>query len=251
MTKAITIKKMCLGSGIPAICVPLTGKTQEALYAEVEAVKSAAPDLVEWRADAFAGLCEIGKTLETLETLAGILGEIPLLFTIRTVNEGGAAALSAETYAQINLAVAKNGKADLIDVEIFWEKEKKVSLIEELKEVGAVIIASSHDFQKTDAPEVLKARFMEMNQTGADILKMAVMPKSFQDVLNMLKVTREMVENETEKPVISMSMGKLGALSRICGENSGSALTFGTVGAASAPGQIPIETLRAMMQALH
>jgi 3-dehydroquinate dehydratase-1 len=65
-----------------------------------------------------------------------------------------------------------------------------------------------------------------------------------------MQVTSEMRE-ETEKPLISMSMGSLGSISRIAGENFGSAVTFATVGAASAPGQFPIRELRMMMDALH
>ena len=40
-----------------------------------------------------------------------------------------------------------------------------------------------------------------------------------------------------------MSMGKLGVISRICGEVFGSAVTFGTAGKASAPGQLPANQL--------
>ncbi|MBQ0000070.1 MAG: type I 3-dehydroquinate dehydratase, partial [Clostridiales bacterium] len=170
MTKAIQIKNMSLGSGFPKICVPLTGKTYDDLKEEAKAVLAAAPDLVEWRGDAYADLCDIEKTLETLDMITGILGDIPVLFTIRTTHEGGMADISIEEYGAINLAVAKAKKAPLVDVEIFWEKDAKIQLIKDLQSEGAVIIASSHDFQKTDAPEVLKARFMEMDKTGADVL---------------------------------------------------------------------------------
>ena len=64
-------------------------------------------------------------------------------------------------------------------------------------------------------------------------------------------MTKEITEEYTEKPVIAMSMGNLGSMSRIAGENFGSAVTFATVGKASAPGQFPVEELRMMMNALH
>jgi 3-dehydroquinate dehydratase-1 len=70
-------------------------------------------------------------------------------------------------------------------------------------------------------------------------------------VAALLLVTAQMTEERTEKPVITMSMGSVGALSRVCGEMSGSALTFGTVGAASAPGQIPVGKQKALMSSLH
>ena len=90
-----------------------------------------------------------------------------------------------------------------------------------------------------------------MDATGADILKMAVMPAEFDDVASLMQVTNEVVEEYTEKPVISMAMGNLGSISRIAGENFGSSVTFATIGAASAPGQFPIEELRMMMNVLH
>jgi 3-dehydroquinate dehydratase-1 len=136
-------------------------------------------------------------------------------------------------------------------VEVFGEEEKKCKLIRAIQKKGVRVIASSHDFQKTDPQEVLLARFDVMDKSGADVLKMAVMPKSFADVANLLSVTAQMTEERTEKPVITMSMGAVGALSRICGEMTGSALTFGTVGSASAPGQIPMDRLKSLMQALH
>ena len=113
------------------------------------------------------------------------------------------------------------------------------------------MVGSSHDFEKTDDEETLLKRFQEIHASGADIMKMAVMPEEFEDVAAIMRVTHEMTKKYTEKPVISMAMGSLGSISRISGENFGSSVTFGTVGAASAPGQFPIAELRLMMQSLH
>jgi 3-dehydroquinate dehydratase-1 len=251
MTKAIQIKTMTLGSGLPKICVPLTGTTRESLYEETKKIKEAGPDLVEWRADYYEDLTSLAELKETISGISGILEGIPLLFTIRTRAEGGLAGLSVEDYGKVNLAAAETGLVDLIDVEVFGEEEKKCELIRAVQSKGVRVIASSHDFQKTDPQDVLLERFDAMDKSGADILKMAVMPKSFADVAALLLVTAQMTEERTEKPVITMSMGSVGALSRVCGEMSGSALTFGTVGAASAPGQIPVDKLKALMRSLH
>ena len=69
--------------------------------------------------------------------------------------------------------------------------------------------------------------------------------------LELLAATAEMAERHPETPVITMSMGALGAVSRLCGEAFGSAMTFGAVGQVSAPGQIPVEELNAAMDILH
>ena len=241
MTKPIMIKTLCLGDGQPKICVPLTGGTAEELFQEAEKIKEAGADLAEWRADFYENLSDTDRLVNTMGGIAGILSGIPLLFTVRTEKEGGKAGISSEEYEGINLAAAGSGFADIVDVEIF-SCEQPEKLIRRLQEAGVKVIGSSHDFQKTDGREVLLERFKEMDGTGADILKMAVMPDEFDDVAAI---------KYTDKPVISMAMGGLGSISRIAGENFGSAVTFATVGAASAPGQFPIQELRTMMEVLH
>lgn len=250
MTKPVKVKDTLLGAGLPKICVPVTATRREDILNQTWAAKNAGADLVEWRADFFAFLENKDMAIETLCAAAGILGRIPLLFTIRTKAEGGNRDLLLEDYINFNLLAAKTKKADLIDVEFFGEEKEKKALIRSLQKEGAKVVASSHDFEKTDQEELLLKRFCDMEASGADLLKIAVMPKSFQDVAAIMEATKEM-KKRTEKPLISMSMGSMGSISRISGESFGSCLTFGTVGEASAPGQFPIEDLRVMIKAIH
>ena len=251
MTKPISIGNLTLGEGMPKICVPLTAVTEEKLKDEAKAAVLAGADLVEWRADFYENLYDNEKLEETLKEISLLLGEVPLLFTIRTKNEGGNLDIPVENYTERNLAAAKSGNVSLVDVEVFGKEEKKKELVSALQETGVRVIASSHDFEKTDDREMLLGRFQAMDATGADILKMAVMPQEFDDVAAIMQVTKTMADQYTEKPLISMAMGNVGSISRISGENFGSCITFGTVGAASAPGQFPIRELRMMMEALH
>ena len=250
MTKPIQIKNIILGQGMPKICVPLTAQTAEELFSQAEASVAAGADLVEWRADFFEELEQEVKTAETLELLSDIVGQVPLLFTIRTKKEGGNREISTDDYVNYNLLAARTGYADLVDVEAFDNEEEKKKLISEIRKLGVKVIASTHDFQKTGSRETLLSRFLEMDASGADILKMAVMPKDFEDVAAIMQATNEMTKL-TDRPLISMAMGDTGSMSRISGENFGSCVTFGTVGKASAPGQFPIKELRMMMEALH
>ena len=89
-----------------------------------------------------------------------------------------------------------------------------------------------------------------MDQMGADILKIAAMPQSRKDVLTLLSATEEM-DRRTTKPLITMSMGPAGMISRLCGEVFGSALTFGAVGKVSAPGQIDAKDLAHVLNLIH
>lgn len=251
MTKPVYIKGAAIGEGLPKICVPVMGENIEILCQETEAAKKAGADLVEWRADFFDKIFQPDAVKEVLDSLGNILGSIPLIFTVRTKEEGGNLEISVNDYIEILKQAADSKKADLIDVEFFKETEKMTALTEELHKKQSLVIASSHDFSKTDKKEVLKERFLQMNGSGADILKMAVMPKEFEDVAAIMQVTSEVSETCTDKPLISMAMGTLGSISRIAGENFGSSVTFGCLGKASAPGQFPIEELRIMMEALH
>ena len=90
-----------------------------------------------------------------------------------------------------------------------------------------------------------------MQECGADLLKLAAMPKNPGDVLTLLSATWEMKEKYAGQPLITMSMGGTGLVSRLAGEVFGSALTFGSAKKASAPGQLEVIALRQILQALH
>ena len=250
MTRSVSVKGLELGSGIPKICVPLISAEQGALYEEAETIKEAGTDFAEWRADYYKDLLSVDKTVDTLRKLTEILDGIPLIFTIRTMKEGGQASLAPADYIRMNEQAAHSHFADLIDVEIFGSEEEKKRLIRTIQSEGIPVIGSSHDFQKTDSCEELLSRFQKMERSGADILKLAVMPHTFEDVTALMNATHIM-SSYTDRPIISMSMSALGSLSRFSGELYGSALTFGTVTAASAPVQVPVRTLRTILNSIH
>ena len=88
-------------------------------------------------------------------------------------------------------------------------------------------------------------------QSGADVVKLAVMPQTMQDVLDRLEETSYFHENYPDHPLITMSMGPQGCISRVAGEFFGSCVTFGAGEQASAPGQLPMEQLQEVLRILH
>ena len=90
-----------------------------------------------------------------------------------------------------------------------------------------------------------------MQDLGADILKIAVMPTNKKDVLTLLAATEEMYSDYAERPIITMSMAGTGVISRLCGEVFGSSLTFGAAGKESAPGQMGVNDLSTVLALLH
>lgn len=248
--KTVAIKNVILGVGRPKICLPVVGRTIAEIKSQTESIMKNPVDIVEWRADLFENISDASATCEALLTIRQIIGDIPLLYTIRTAKEGGKISLSFENYAALVKNAASNPLIDAVDVEILSADEEAVTpLITVLRE-NAVVIASSHDFTQTPDREEITKRLQYMERCGADVCKMAVMPQSFEDVLTLLAATNE-AWKLSDRPIITMSMGRLGLISRLCGEISGSALTFGCVGHASAPGQIDAEELDSVLEILH
>ncbi|MCD8196991.1 MAG: type I 3-dehydroquinate dehydratase [Lachnospiraceae bacterium] len=236
---SLRIRNLVIGEGRPKICVPIVGRTEPEIFAQARALKASPADLVEWRVDWFEKLREPDAVTEMLEKLWKRLGGLQLLFTIRTKAEGGEADIPWQEYRELNLAAARSGFADLIDVEMFAQTIPLTEkLVEELKACGVAVVGSSHDFQKTPSVSAMVERMCVMQQSGVSISKLAVTPQSEADVVALLNATWEMKSRYADRPLITMSMGKLGLLSRLSGELFGSAVTFGCVGQASAPGQI-------------
>ena len=76
----------------------------------------------------------------------------------------------------------------------------------------------------------------KMQEMGGDVVKLAVMPETGEDVLRLMAASLDMRERYADRPFVTMSMGPMGAVTRISGGLTGSAITFGTAGEASAPG---------------
>lgn len=250
MTKPLKLRNLMIGEGIPKICVPVTGKNREIIKQQAEKIAEAAPDLVEWRVDYFEEVEDQTAVTEMLSTLRDILCEIPILFTFRTQKEGGERTIDTENYVKLNKSVAASGLADAVDVELYFDEKATDDLIRKIQNHGCIVVSSNHHFSRTPGKEELELIFGDMEKSGADIMKVAVMPRSTEDVLNLLFVTQEICA-KSERPVITMSMGGQGVISRMSGEVFGSSVTFAAVSEASAPGQMPIRELRTVLQILH
>ena len=227
--KTVQVRNVIIGEGRPKICVPIVGQTKEEILTEAGSFAEFPIDVVEWRADWYEDVFDTDKVLETAKELNTVLKDTPILFTFRTAKEGGEKAISNEAYQNLNLAVAKSGFVDL----------------------NVKVVSSNHDFDKTPEKEELIRRLCKMQELNADIPKIAVMPTCRRDVLMLLDATLEMTESYADRPIITMSMAGTGVISRLAGEAFGSALTFGAATKASAPGQIPVNELKQVLDILH
>lgn len=247
----VKVRDVEIGTGIPKILVPIVGVTKEDILAEAKTFDSIPVDVVEWRVDWFENVFDFDKVEEVLKGLREVLGNTPILMTFRTSKEGGEKAIEPEAYAELNLKAARSGYVDLIDVELFTGDDIVRKIIDGAHEAGVKVIASNHNFTMTPAKSDIIYRLRKMQDMGADIPKIAVMPQNRRDVLTLLEATQEMADNYADRPLITMSMGGTGVISRLCGEVFGSAMTFGAASKASAPGQMNVNDLKTVLTLLH
>lgn len=236
--------------GQTLICTPLIARTTDALQRELAVVLPKLPDLIEWRVDFFDDIHEPARVVETAHALRKAAGSIPIIFTRRAAHEGGEAlAIAEEAVVALYEAVCASGAVDIIDYELSQSAEHRARLRAASRAHGVALILSYHNFQSTPAVAELIEKMTAAEQGGADIAKVAVMPQTSGNVLVLLEATLKASE-KVGIPLITMSMGAAGAISRLCGWQYGSAMTFAVGSGRSAPGQIPIEELRAAMALL-
>ncbi len=159
------------------------------------------------------------------------LSEIPLLFTARRVEEGGARALSARE--RMDLLRISLDYAALIDIEVASIDEMS-DLITEVKARNIPWIASFHDFKKLSNPCILKAAAERAKDAGAAIFKTAAMLSGPADVAQLAEF--QLIDHGI--PVATMGMGPLAPVSRLLCAQCGSVLNYGYIGnTPTAPGQ--------------
>ena len=249
--KTFTVRDVVIGEGIPKICVPLVGRTREEILQEARLIAGAPTDLTEFRADYFEGVLDYSRLEGVLYEIREIVGNLPVLMTLRSLEEGGCRTINDIEYSEINKKISSSGIVDLIDVELSRGDKLIRDIIDTSHAAGVGVIVSSHDFKGTPAAAAIVNRLRRMQETGADIVKIAVMPQARRDVITLLAAADEMLTEYADRPVIAISMSEPGMITRIAGEAFGSAVTFGCVSRASAPGQIGVYELKDITRVLH
>lgn len=247
----VNVRGCPIGEGRPKVILPIVERAEAAILEKAAQFSTLQADCVEWRVDYFEGARAPGAVARCLAKMRVALKDKLLLVTIRTKAEGGELALRHTEYTDLLHTILDTDCADLIDIEFFTAGADLPLLVEQAHTAGVPVVCSSHDFAKTPPRAELVERMVQMQQAGADLPKLAVMPQSRTDVLELLAATAEMAEHHPETPVITMSMGTLGAVSRLAGEAFGSAMTFANPGQASAPGQVPLDIVNEVLDALH
>ena len=245
----VRLRGTALGTGVPKVCVPVVAPTPEAAAVAVRALPPGVADVVELRLDHLTGAAaDPAVVTSAVRAVRDALpDDVPLLATFRSVAEGGVQPADDATYAAAVRASLVPG-VDAVDVEL--AAADLSALVADAHAAGVAVVVSHHDVAATPPAEAVVDVLRRQRAAGADVCKVAVMPHDADDVLALLTATRA-VARDADRPVVTVAMGGLGLVSRLAGELVGSAMTFGSVGAGSAPGQVDAVRVREVLALLH
>ena len=179
--KTVTVRNLVIGDGAPKIIVSLMGIDIATVKSEALAYREADFDILEWRVDHFGDVSSTDAVLEAARAIRDVIADKPLLFTFRSAKEGGEQALSVENYIALNRAAVDSGLVDMIDLELFTGDELVKATVEHAHAKNVFVIMSNHDFHKTPVAEEIVQRLRKMQELGADIPKIALMPQNKAD----------------------------------------------------------------------
>ena len=197
-------------------------------------------DIIEWRADFLPKEAILQVAPAIFEKFAGR----ELVFTLRTRSEGGQIELSSEEYVQMIKEVAQLYQPDYIDFEYF----SYTDVFDQMLDFPNLVL-SYHNFQET--PENLMEILSELTSLNPKIVKIAVMANTEQDVLDLMNFTRGFKTLNPEQEYVTISMGKVGKVSRITSDVTGSSWSFASLDEASAPGQISLSSMKKIRELLN
>lgn len=247
----LVIKGLQIGKGIPKIVASITARTASDASKQVMEISSAAEvDIAEFRLDHLHPKFMREEIVGLINAGASALANKPLLVTFRTKEEGGEREISDRDYFGLYREILDSASLDLIDIDVMKPERHVIDLIARAHQRGVAVILSNHEFESTPAKDVIVGRLLRQQKLGADILKIATMPRSPEDVLTLISASMEMKCRHAQKPLLTMAMGPLGVTTRLAGELTGSALTYASIGSMSAPGQLPAESVKTVLEVI-
>jgi 3-dehydroquinate dehydratase-1 len=211
------------------VTIPVMAFNMEELEEQAKTAKENDPDMIEWRADALAGIDTEEVRNKALPLMREWLGDTPILFTCRDFADRGKQDLPYETKKAILEAAVTSGYIDVVDIEL-PHKEYIPQLRQLAHANGVKLLIAHHDWENTPSNEEMEALIREEYDLGADICKYSFGPKSYGDVARLAEVTLAAKKTWLDRPVFSISGGEKGMISRICGRALGTNLCFASIG---------------------
>lgn len=252
MQTAINLGAVTVGGLEPTkIAAPLTGATLAEVRAQCQAViADPAAAIAEWRLDYMTETVSDAAIFKAAQGMKMDLkaANKALLATVRTQAQGGNFSGDAEAYLKQYQLILRQELSDAIDLEYTMDHEVRRQILKASGLLSRPVILSYHDFERTPKLADLKELLQEMAALPAQLLKIAVQPRSRQDVLTIFEAA-DWAADHLQQPLAIMGMGNLGKITRVSGNIFPSALTFASVGQQlSAPGQLPTDFVAQALQ---
>ncbi|WP_434311055.1 type I 3-dehydroquinate dehydratase [Hominifimenecus sp. rT4P-3] len=245
--KTVKLRNVVLGSGSLALIMPIAAKDTEEVVSLAKEFEAYDPDILEWRVDYFDEVENIPILLEAAKALRETVGDRAVMATPRHKEENGVREIKPEKKKEILLALIRSGVIDMVDVEMRYGEAYIRSLQEECQKYGVALMVSYHDLQHTpDSAEIISLLKKEV-ELGADVCKVSFVAETYGDNDRLGKAIAEARTAGVDAPIVSISAGPKGTLSRICGDVFGSDGTFVSTGKTH---QIHIDDVRALRKSL-
>jgi 3-dehydroquinate dehydratase / shikimate dehydrogenase len=223
------------------LCIAVQGSTPSELLAHAD---TALKDCVflEFRLDALA---KPAAALPDLKAFLHRRRDVTVIATCRRKTAGGQFAGSLNAEMEILLKAAEAG-CHIVDLEIESAEQCSKPQLSRfraaLRETGASLLISSHDFTRTRRPEGLGQVAQRIAAYEPEFVKVVTTARTLADNLSVLR----MVEDQSlDSQLVGIAMGEEGLISRILSPRAGATFTYASVGegAETAPGQISARTL--------
>ena len=234
-TPAITAYQLRTRMG--KICVSVTGTTAPEMLSRAEQIADTNP-FIELRLDT---LNKPQGILSKLKAYAATNRHVTMIATCRRTESGGDFVGEMFEQAEILEGAAKAG-CQLIDVEIESAENMRPADWKRLRNSGAALILSYHDFSHTRS---LEKAFERMQHFDPEFYKIVSTARSLSDNIAIFDLLKRYADSTN---MIAMAMGQPGVASRLLGVRAGSAFTFASMAAGeeTAAGQMTLDTLRSL-----
>lgn len=262
----LRIRDIVLRPGRPKVVVPLVSQHPAEIIEECENLKQLPCDMVEWRADYyFSAIEDIDSYLsdkngyldmvKILDDVNYIIGEKPLIFTVRSEGQGGSLKLTKSQLESVYGLAAETKLVDIIDIE-FTGADGEVDTewlrhqIDEAHKHGVKVMLSHHELSETPQAGKIVDMVKKMYVMGADICKFASTALDKKDAENVMKASAFLTKNNIG-PIIMIAMGEAGIATRVAAGKYGSCMTFAAGKGNSAPGQADTYTMKKWLDSYY
>ncbi len=245
----VTIRDLVIGEGKPKICVTVSGTDEADIISGAHRAFLSQAEIVEWRADYFAGWQDDLSLIRMLKTIRMNIGSKAFLFTFRTKEEGGSIPFKDTEYMRILRTAIDSRLIDLVDIECCVSEYMATEMIAYAKEKNIFIIGSNHSAGFSLSIGEMEYRVRYMQKLGVDIARLTVVPQRKRDAYRLLLTTHDLSE-DLNFPIAVLGLGECGKYTRVLGELFGSCLSCAVLDP-SDPSELSVSLLAPLLQTLH